>query len=161
MRTLRKVRIIQFLTIFSFTFLFHSLVWTQEKAESKLPLPSKTFESDFSLVWDSVLETLKKNDFTLAKSDKESGKITTKTKRYFRIFSANFPPVERDYRDTYEIFLSEEENKNTRVEIKRKFEIHDHKKRQWIQGNPQKEKAGLSEDLIFRDIQLQIAGAVN
>ena len=155
------MRAIRLFAIFSFIFLFHSLVWAQEKAIDKPPLPSKTFESEFSLVWDGVLETLKKNDFPLAKIDKESGKITTKTKRYFRIFSAKFPPVERDYRDTYEILLSKEENKSTRVEIKRKFEIHDNQKRKWVQGDPQKEKAGLSEDIIFRDIQLQIAGGIN
>ena len=155
------MRAIQFFATFSFIFLFHSLVWAQEKANDKPPLPSMTFESEFSLVWDGVLETLKRIDFPLAKSNKESGKITTKTKRYFRIFSAEFPPVQRDYRDTYEIFLTKEKNKSTRVEIKRKFEIHDNQKRQWVQGDPQREKAGLSEDLIFRDIQLQIAGGIN
>ena len=92
MRTLQKMRAIRYFAAFSFIFLFHSLVWAQEKANDKPPLSSKTFESEFSLVWDGVLETLKRIDFSLKKSDKKLGKITTKTKRYFRIFSAEFPP---------------------------------------------------------------------
>jgi len=158
MKTLQIMRSIRFFAIFSFIFLFHSLVWAQEKANDKPPLPSKSFEYEFSLVWEGVLETLKKNDLPLKKSKKEKGKITTKTKRYFRIHSANFPPVERDYRDTYKIFLSKEGDKNTRVEIKRKFEIHDDQKRKWVKGDPKKEKAGLSEDVLFREIELQLAG---
>lgn len=158
MRTLQKMRAIGFVTAFSFIFLFHSLVWAQEKANDKPPIPSKTFESDFSLVWDGVLETLKKNEFSIKKSNKEKGKITTKTKRYFRILSANFPPIELDYRDTYKILLIKEGDENTRVEIKRKFEIHDDQKRKWVKGDPKKEKAGLSEDVLFREIELQLAG---
>ncbi len=130
-----------------------------KKENEKPPLPSKTFPADFALVWDKVVEVLKANDFPMASSDKDAGKITTATKKYFRILSANFPPVEKDYRDTYVIQLSKAGDKSTRVEIERKFEVYDSKTNTWVPGDPHKEKEGLSEEDIFKAVQLQLAGA--
>jgi hypothetical protein len=151
-------RILIILLLLSF---FQASVGAQEakKENEQPPLPSKTFTADFNLVWDKVVETLKANDFPLASSDKDSGKMTTVTKKYFRILSANFPPIEKDYRDTYVIQLSKAGDKSTRAEIERKFEIHNSKTNAWDVGDPHKEKEGLSEEDIFKAIQLQLAGA--
>ncbi len=104
------------------------------------------------------MEALKKNEIPVATSDKDGGKITTKTKRYFRIYSASFPPVQKDYRDTYTLLLKKGENNSTLLEIDRKFEVHDKNKNQWVKGDPLKEKEGLSEERIFKEIDLLLAG---
>ena len=131
----------------------------QEKgAAPPPPLPSKVYQAELPLIWDKVLETLKKNDIPIKSSDKDGGKITTHTKRYFRILSANFPPVQKDYRDTYVLSLQKKEGKSTVLKIDRKFEVHDKNSKQWVKGDPNIEKEGLSEEDIFQEVELLIAG---
>jgi hypothetical protein len=94
-----------------FTFLFLILaaglapVQTARAAE-------KTFPLDFDPVWNTVLEVLTEKGLSehphgKMTESKETGKITTPSFRYFKIFSAK-PVVENHYRDTYTITVSQE-----------------------------------------------------
>jgi hypothetical protein len=134
-------------------------VFGQEKEPvAPIPLPSKAYSAKLPVIWEKVMETLKKNDIPIASSDQDGWKITTQTKRYFRILSANFPPIQKDYRDTYVLTFQKKEGNSTVLQINRKFEVHDKKSNQWVEGDPKVEKEGLSEEGIFQEVELLIAG---
>lgn len=72
----------------------------------------KTFPLDFDPVWDKVLEVLTEKGLSehphgKMTVSKDTGKVTTPTFRYFKIFSAK-PVVENHYRDNYIITVSQE-----------------------------------------------------
>jgi hypothetical protein len=106
-----------------FTFLFFilttSLVFTQTGHAQQAPKPAvptgpaeKTFPLDFDPVWDRVVEVLTEKGLSehphgKMTASKDTGKITTPSFRYFKIFSAK-PVVENHYRDTYTITVSQE-----------------------------------------------------
>jgi hypothetical protein len=81
------------------------------KAVPKGPA-EKTFPLDFDPVWNKVVEVLTEKGLSehphgKMNASKETGKITTPSFRYFKIFSAK-PVVENHYRDTYTITISQE-----------------------------------------------------
>jgi hypothetical protein len=115
-------------------------------------VPEETFEAKFDLVYEKLLSILKEHDLPISSADKEKGTISTGTKRYFKIFSATFPPVQSDYRDTYKINVVPASSA-TKVQIERKFEIYDSSAKNWVDGNPQKENAGLSVENIFEELR--------
>ncbi len=94
-----------------------------------------------------------------ARLDKASRKITTPTFRYFKILSAVFPPMERDYRDTYLISLTSVKSSatSTLVRIERKFEVHDAVKNTWVEADPAKERVGIPVDVLFATLEAQLA----
>lgn len=94
-----------------------------------------------------------------AKLNKAGGKITTPTFRYFKILSAGFPPMERDYRDTYLISLASVESSSspTLVRIERKFEVYDTVKSDWVKADPLKEHVGVPIDVLFATLEAQMA----
>lgn len=114
-------------------------------------IPQKIFDADKDQVWEGLLEVLRSHGLPVASADKTSGTIKTKTKRYFKIFSARFPPVEKDYRDTYTINIAPTD-KSTRVKIERKFELFDTNVGNWVEGDPQKEEAGVSVETLFNGL---------
>ena len=67
--------------------------------------------------------------------------------------------MQKDYRDTYVLTLQKKGGSATVLQIDRKFEVHDKKSNQWVKGDPTIEKEGLSEDEIFHEVELLIAGA--
>ena len=81
------------------------------KAAPKGPA-EKTFPLDFDPVWNTAVEVLTEKGLSehphgKMTVSKETGKITTPTFRYFKIFSAK-PVVENHYRDNYIITISQE-----------------------------------------------------
>jgi len=127
------------------------------------PPPSQTYSAGYDLVWEKLLTTLKSFDvLAVASSDKESGKITTVPYRYFKIFSAKFPPVQEDYRDTYELLAEKRPEKGTQVQIKRKFEFYDRTRPpngEWVQRESAPAKIGITPEEIFAALALELAAA--
>ena len=124
------------------------------------PLPSQTFAAPYALVFEKLLVSIKSLELSVAKKDKDGGKITTTTYRYFKIFSAAFPPVQEDYRDTYEIQLEKAPDKQTVVTIKRKFEYYDRSMPPmggWAVREP--DATGVSVGDIFSTLDLELAAA--
>ena len=85
-------------------------------AETAKPVPKgpaeKVYPLDFDPVWDRVLEVMTEKGLSEHPHgkmvvSKETGKVTTPSFRYFKIFSAK-PVVENHYRDTYTITVSQE-----------------------------------------------------
>jgi|GEM_PF-1963359 len=91
--------------------------------------------------------------------DKEKGKITTPTYRYFRITSARLPLTESDYRDSYEVTLSL--SPPIKVVIHRKFEIYDPEKKAWVQGDPDREEVGFSPEDLMGALEAKLSAALS
>ena len=231
-----------------FTFLFFilasSLMPAQTGRAQEAPKPAeaakappkgpaeKTFSLDFDPVWDRVVEVLTEKGLSehphgKMTASKETGKITTPSFRYFKIFSAK-PVVENHYRDTYTIIVSQEtavkekaakskegeakfsadeaktkteeaktktgdeaktlleeaktaaedakkaeaEAKKlfeeakvaaakptaTKLEIQRKFEIHDDINRRWVDADPNT-KVGFTADFLMQAVEAKLAAA--
>ncbi len=111
-------------------------------------------------LWDHVLAVLKEKGLSVANADKDAKKITTATYKYFRIFSAKFPPIEKDYRDTYTITINAEPggSKASKVMVDRAFEMYDPAAKTWVAGDPVKENAGISADEILEAVELRTKG---
>jgi len=142
------------------------------KAAEPQPAPhvvEQSYPEDFETVWNKVQDVLKEKGLFEhihgnAVLDKEKGTITTHTLRYFKIWSAKAPVVERDYRDTYTITVikAQEPGKAVKVKIQRKFEIFDPDAKPipaWIESNPANEpvKVGISGEDLLNALQLQLA----
>ena len=124
----------------------------EEKGEpAEVVKPGVVLPATRDQVWNELTRILKARELPIARADQPSGKIKTKTKRYFRILSAKFPTVESDYKDTYTIHVTDEESA-TRVHIERKFEVYDQKKKKWVAGDTDFEKAGVSVEVLLEDL---------
>lgn len=93
-------------------FLIHPLFIQTVHAQDAAKGPAeKVYSLSYDQVWDKIVETLTEKglsdhpDGKMA-ANKDTGKITTPTFRYFKIFSAK-PVVESHYRDTYTITITE------------------------------------------------------
>lgn len=134
---------------------------TPEKAVSAtVSVPEETFSGNLDTVWENLVEVLKTHDFPIANADKSAGTLNTITRRYFKILSAKFPPVEHDYRDSYAIKVIPAES-STKVQIQRKFETYDSNTKNWVEGDPIKEKVGLAVESIFEALRLRLAQTKN
>jgi uncharacterized lipoprotein len=134
---------------------------TAEKGDpAPVSVPEEIFPGKLDNVWENLVEVLKNYDFPVANSDKSAGTLNTITRRYFKILSAKFPPVEHDYRDSYAIKVIPGES-STKVQIQRKFETYDNNTKNWIEADPAKEKAGLSVEGIFEALRLRLAQTKN
>lgn len=112
-----------------------------------------------------------------APKDAPKGTISTTPHRYFKISSATFPPRQQDYRDTYTVTVTglpkgppppnppvpgvaplpaDKPVDLTKVKVERKFELFDKKAKGWVEGDPAKEKAGISAGDLFQGIQYQL-----
>lgn len=112
-----------------------------------------------------------------AAKDAPKGVITTLPHRYFKISSATFPPRQQDYRDTYTVTVTglpkgppppnppvpgvaplppDKPVDLTKVRVERKFERFDKKAKGWVDGDPSKERAGVSATDLFQGIQYQL-----
>lgn len=112
-----------------------------------------------------------------AAKDAPKGVITTLPHRYFKISSATFPPRQQDYRDTYTVTVTglpkgppppnppvpgvaplppDKPVDLTKVTVERKFERFDKKAKGWVDGDPSKERAGVSVADLFQGIQYQL-----
>jgi hypothetical protein len=124
---------------------------------------SEVFTASFDATWDKLLSTLKSFDLGVAQSDKEKGTIATVPHRYFKISSAKFPPVQDDYRDTYDIRVEKQaNNKSTQVQITRKFEIYDRTVPPaggWVVQKDVTTNTGTSISDIFSALALELAAA--
>jgi hypothetical protein len=130
-----------------------------EKALAPIPsVPEETFSGSLDTVWETLLDVLKGYDLPIASSDKSTGTITTATKRYFKILSAKFPPIQHDYRDTYTLKVIPAES-STKVQIQRKFEMYDNQSKNWVEGDSGKEKAGINVESLFETLKKRLAQA--
>jgi hypothetical protein len=132
--------------------------------ETVSPETQKTelFTAAYDLTWDKLLVTLKSFDLSVASADKDSGKVSTTPHRYFRISSAKFPPVQEDYRDTYEVQVTKRPENKTQVQITRKFELYDRTRPpsgEWVVQQDVKEKTGTSISEILSALALELAAA--
>ncbi len=85
----------------------------------------KTYSQPYDQIWDKLVEVLTEKGLSdhphgKMSADKNTGKITTPSFRYFKIFSAK-PVKESHYRDTYTITVLEEASAKAR-EAKKKAE---------------------------------------
>ena len=127
-----------------------------EKPDSAIAsIPEGTFTGEQAVVWEKLLQVLKDYDLSVATSDKSTGTLTTVPKRYFKILSAKFPPVERDYRDTYTINVTSA-GASTKVQIQRKFEVHDTHANNWLDGDPAKEKVGIGAENFLEALNVRL-----
>jgi len=124
---------------------------------------SEVFSANYDVTWDKLLSTLKSFDLGVAQSDKEKGTIATVPHRYFKIISAKFPPVQDDYRDTYEIRVEKQaNNKSTQVQVTRKFEMYDRTVPPaggWVDQQNVPANTGTSISDIFSALALELAAA--
>jgi hypothetical protein len=124
---------------------------------------TEVFSASFDVTWSKLTHTLESFDLGIAKSDKEKGTIATVPRRYFKISSAKFPPVQEDYRDTYDILVEKRpDNKTTQVQITRKFEMYDRNEPPaggWVVQRDVKEKTGTTVSEILSALALEIAAA--
>ncbi len=111
------------LCVYLFTILFILLVnggataiaQEQPKKEEAPPppppvpvYPERSYNAPYDILWDKIIETLKEKRLYIhphgkTAEDKENGKITTPTFRYFSIIQAANPVIEHDYTDQYTI----------------------------------------------------------
>lgn len=113
-----------------FLFLVHPLfiqaVHAQDAAKPAPKGPAeKTYSLPYDQVWDKVVEVLTEKGLSdhphgKMSANKDTGKITTPTFRYFKIFSAK-PVKESHYRDTYTVTITEAASFKAR-EAKKKAE---------------------------------------
>jgi hypothetical protein len=124
---------------------------------------TEVLSATYDVTWDKLMHTLESFDLGVAKSDKEKGTIVTVPRRYFKISSAKFPPVQEDYRDTYDVHVEKHaDNKTTQVQITRKFEMYDRNEPPmggWVVQKDVKEKTGTSVTEILSALALEIAAA--
>ncbi len=131
----------------------------------------RSYPEDFETVWNKLEDVLKEKGlfehlYGKAVLDKEKGTITTPTFRYFKIWAANSPVVERDYRDTYTITVikTQEGGKAVKVKVQRKFETFDPNAKPtpgWGEADPANEpaKVGISGEDLLNALQIQLASA--
>ena len=131
---------------------------TEKPVSIVTSIPEDTFTEDQAVVWEKLLQVLKDHDLFVASSDKSAGTLTTVPRRYFKILSAKFPPVERDYRDTYTINVTST-GSSTKVQIQRKFEVHDTHANNWVDGDPTKEKVGIGAENLLEALRIRLAEA--
>ncbi len=131
---------------------------TDKAAPPVVTVPEETFSGNLDAVWENLVEVLKGYDFPIANSDKSAGTLNTVTRRYFKILSAKFPPVQQDYRDSYAIKVIAVES-STKVQIQRKFETYDHHTQNWVEGDHAKEKAGITVESIFEALRHRLTQA--
>ena len=107
------------LCVYLFTILFilaanGGAIATAEEAPPPPPpapvYPERSYDAPYDSLWDKIMETLKEKRLYIhahgkAAEDKENGKITTPTFRYFSIIQASNPVIELDYSDQYIIFV--------------------------------------------------------
>lgn len=107
------------LCVYLFTILFTlavngGAIATAEEAPPPPPpapvYPERSYDASYDSLWDKIMETLKEKSLYVhahgkAAEDKENGKITTPTFRYFSIIQAANPVIELDYSDQYIIFV--------------------------------------------------------
>lgn len=146
----------------------------EEAPKPAVPPPAprvveQSYPEDFETVWNKIQEVLKEKslfEHLHGKSvlDKEKGIITTPTFRYFKIWSAKAPVIERDYRDSYTITVSkvQEAGKAAKVKIQRKFEMYDPNAKPiptWVEADPANEpvKVGISGEDLLNALQVQLA----
>jgi hypothetical protein len=136
------------------------------RAEEAPPAPdaqkTELYSASYDVTWDKLLATLKSFDLSVTAADKDSGKITTVPRRYFKISSAKFPPIQEDYRDTYEVQVTKRPENKTQVQITRKFEMYDRTRPpngEWMVQQEIKEKTGTSVSEILAALALEIAAA--
>lgn len=109
----------KFIASIQLTFLFLLFLYAgaiaqdQPKKEEAAPapppapvFPERSYNIPFDTLWDKIIEMLKEKGLYnhphgKAKEEKEDGKITTPTFRYFKIAQASKPVIELDYRDQY------------------------------------------------------------
>lgn len=123
---------------------------------------TELYTAGYDLTWDKLLATLKSFDLSVASADKDGGKVTTAPHRYFKISSAKFPPVQEDYRDTYEVQVTKRPENKTQVLITRKFEMYDRTRPpsgEWMLQQSIKEKTGTSISEILSALALELAAA--
>jgi hypothetical protein len=119
---LMRIHLEEIMKTIHFTFLSFVLATglmvtqTGHAQDAAKPVPKgpaeKTFPLDFDPVWDKVLEVLTEKGLSehphgKMTVSKDTGKVTTPTFRYFKIFSAK-PVVENHYRDNYIVTVSQE-----------------------------------------------------
>jgi len=165
-----------FLLIISLCFVTYGKSLAEEAAKPAVPPPAprvveQSYPEDFETVWNKIQEVLKEKGLFEhihgnAVLDKEKGTITTPTLRYFKIWSAKAPVVERDYRDTYTITVvkTQEAGKAVKVKIQRKFEIFEPEAKPtpgWVEADPANEpvKVGTSGEDLLNALQIQLASA--
>ena len=163
-----------FLVVVLLTLGTYRISAAQEAPKAAEPQPAphvveRSYSEDFETVWNKVQDVLKEKGLFVhihgnAVLDKEKGTITTPTLRYFKIWSAKAPVVERDYRDTYTITVikAQEPGKAVKVKVQRKFEIFDPDAKPvpaWVEANPANEpvKVGISGEDILNTLQIQLA----
>ena len=128
---------------------------TENPASTVASIPEGTFTEDQAVLWEKLLQVLKDYDLSIASSDKSAGTLTTVPKRYFKILSAKFPPVERDYRDTYTMNVTSA-GSSTKVQIQRKFEVHDSHANNWVDGDPVQDKVGISAENLLEALRVRL-----
>lgn len=131
---------------------------TEKPISTVTLIPEGSFTGDQAVVWEKLLQVLKDHDLSIASSDKSAGTLTTVPRRYFKILSARFPPVERDYRDTYTINVTSA-GSSTKIQIQRKFEVHDTQANNWVDGDPAKEKVGIAPENLLEAVRVRLAEA--
>lgn len=221
-----------------FLFLVHApFIQAAHAQGAAKPAPKGPSERVYALpydqVWDKVVEVLTEKGLSehphgKMSANKDTGKITTPTFRYFKIYSAKPVVKEMDFRDSYTISVSEaasakareakkksEEAKSAledakskmeeakgksgdeakslledakqsekdgkeaaeaakkleeeakvlatkprvvKVEVQRKFEVHDDGKRQWIETDPNAspEKVGITDEMILSALDAKL-----
>lgn len=150
------------------------------------PSPNEhVFAAKFDEVWSAAQTFLKMRSVPITSAEKDAeapkdapkGVISTTPNRYFKISSASFPPRQQDYRDTYTVTVTglpkgppppnppvpgvaplpaDKPVDLTKVKVERKFEKYDNKAKNWVDGDPVKEKAGVSVGDLFQGIQYQL-----
>lgn len=134
------------------------------EAAPAAPEAQKTelYSASYDVTWDKLLSTLKSFDLGVAKADKDGGIVSTVPHRYFKISSAKFPPVQEDYRDTYEVLVTKRPENKIQVQITRKFEMYDRTEPPmggWVVQSAVKEKIGTTVSEILSALALEIAAA--
>ena len=114
---------------FLFFLLTASLIFIQavEAQAPKGPV-EKIYALPYEQVWDKVVEVLTEKGLSehphgKMSADKENGKITTPTFRYFKIYSAKPVVKQIDYRDTYTITKLEETTAKAKKTKKKDEEV--------------------------------------
>jgi len=123
---------------------------------------AELYPASYDVTWEKLLATLKSFDLGVASAEKDGGKISTVPHRYFKISSAKFPPVQDDYRDTYDIHVEKKADKSTQVQITRKFEMYDRTEPPnggWVVKSDVMEKTGTTITEILSALALEIAAA--
>ncbi len=133
-----------------------------EEAPATEAQKTELYAASYDVTWDKLLATLKSFDLLVAAADKDGGKASTVPHRYFKISSAKFPPVQEDYRDTYEVQVTKRPENKIQVQITRKFEMYDRTRPpngEWMVQQTIKEKTGTSVSEILSALALEIAAA--